>query len=173
MKRRRVNTKVGDIFETVSTKKGVRYLHLIAIDINDLNSDAVAVYDNKGKGVRSVEEIVLLPIEFYSHTTIARGVRDGLWRKIGNAKALRLERFVYKYYRSEDDAVEGGGVMAHLFPPKAHWDVWTIGEEETHRVSLEKGHLIPAETGGVVPADDIIYRIEHGKSRFKLDWPTD
>lgn len=179
IKRRRIVTKVGDIFETVSTKKGTRYLQLIAIDVNDLSSDAVAVYHNKGKMVKSFEEIALLPIEFYSHTTTAQGVGDNLWRKIGNTKVPSLGRFVYKYFRGERE-LESEANMARydnrdspLSPQKVCWDVWTLGDKEKHRVSLEEGLIIPAEHGGVLPASDIIYRIENGKSRFKLGWPTD
>lgn len=170
----RINTKIGEVYLTKETKKGKRYFQFVAIDLLELSSDVIVVFNASvsEEEIRN-KAISTLPIEFYHHTTVSRGVKEGLWVKVGRAEPPGLSKLIFKeYYEKFYEDI-------FRFLPRwqqehyPNWKTWSPTDKKRKKLSEDRGKKLEAESGGVVPPDDIIYRIEHGKSRFKSNWPTD
>lgn len=172
---KRIVTKVGDVYQTKETAEGRRYLQLVAIDLIDLNSDVVVVFADQ-KGADEPPNIEAdSEIEFYTHTTVSQGVREGLWEKVGSrAVAVDLSSLVFKSYYGPDIADVAKNMDPGMLPPVPYpnWAVWTPADQERRYVSGAEGIPVKAERGGVFPAPDVLYRIEHGRSEFRSDWPS-
>lgn len=169
----RIITKVGDIYKT----KSGRLLQLVAIDFIQLNSDVVVVYEPTDN--IDFNDLYLSPISFYQHTTVSAGVKQELWQKVGRAPTPDISKLVFKQYFDKETAEILHNILHtnYLFkfltcPPRSYWTTWNPNDESWKRVSHKKGMLLQAEESGVTPPDDIIYRIKHGHSAFKSNWPT-
>ena len=166
----RIVTKVGFLYKTIDTKKGARYLQLVSLDLINLNSDVIVVFA-KDVDPRQLEEISPKDIEFYTHTTVSEGVRQGLWEKVGNFEVkVDITKLAFKNYhdsftgRTLSSSLEGPSLMPKI--PFPNWTTWNPLDEEWKYISLEVGRKLVAEDGGIKPPSDIVYRIENGKSEF-------
>jgi hypothetical protein len=162
-----VKTKVGDIFKVGAIKNESFHLQLVAIDPVSLNSDTIVVFDGNpaDNDARRM---------FYTHTTVAQGLREGLWSKIGNGDVnVKLSDLVFKNFNSaEDGEAELLTVGSSTTVPYPNWVSWSPQDENWAYISYDDGLELAAEDGGIFPAQDIIHRIETGKSGFKNNWPT-
>lgn len=163
----RVITKEGDVYETVPTEKGTRLLHFVAIDLVDLNSDVIIVY-KPHVSLKDIKDKGFLPenVDFYTHTTVSQGVKQGLWHKIGKVSTPPLHLFPFKQFHDEEEkeADQAAGITpASSYP---YWTTWTPDDTDWHVLSADEGAKLVAEDGLILPANDVIYRIEHGKSKF-------
>lgn len=157
-------TKVGDIY---ATPKG-EYLQLVAIDNIQLGGDVVVFYGKVDPG-----NIPNLPIQFYHHNTVSQGIKMGLWVKAGKRPLPDVSKLVFKQYFGTDlDLIDDRPMlMKRLRKPCPYWRTWTPLDTEWKKIPYKKGLRLDAEDGAVGPASELAYRIEHGASNFKNDWP--
>ena len=158
---KRVVTKVGDVFKT----KNDEYIQLVAIDYIQLGGDVIAYY-----GKVDLNLIPTVPIKFYHHNTMAQGVKIGLWEKVGKRPLPDLSKFVFKQY-FDQQLVDMDGKMLGLFRRRPYWTTWTPLDDKWKKISYHRGLKLVAEDGGVAPAMELDFRINHGYSNFKSDWP--
>lgn len=158
----RIVTKIGDVFQT----QGGRILQLVAIDQIQLNSDVVVVY--KQIKLNSIDDIQSAPIDFYHHTTVSEGVRQNLWVKIGKTNIPDISGLSFKTYFDKESAELAPYNNVSTEP---YWMTWKLSDNEWHYLNEKQGSKLIGEEGSNVPPDDIIYRINHGASRFTHDWP--
>lgn len=161
---KRVVTKIGEIFLTPEGE----YLQLVAIDSIQLGGDVIVFY-----GKVDPDKIPNSPILFYHHNTVSQGVKMGLWSKAGKRPLPDLSKLVFKQYFEEDlDLIDDRPLlMKRLRKPRPYWTTWTPLDTEWKKISYKKGIRLEAEDGGVAPATELAYRIEHGVSNFKKNWP--
>ena len=76
-KRQRITTKVGDVFKTADTAKGVRYLQLVALDLIELNSDVVVVFGL----VADEQDLPAIGRAAYDWEAAQNRIRRGPWNK--------------------------------------------------------------------------------------------
>lgn len=147
----RVQTKVGDVFKVANFLDPI-YIQLVHIDPVQMNSDVAVVYkENNSEN------------EFFLHTTIKDGIKKGLFiktellpRKI-DLSSLRFKTYIEDYL---DEDIQ------------PYWYIWDCLMDKWEKVDEQEGKVFAAQDGGVYPAEDVIYRIKHGKSEFKLNWPS-
>lgn len=173
---RRLSSKIGDVYETIPIEGVPRYLQLIALDEINLNSDVVIVFEKTlaNPAEKHVGAIVAQGVDFYIHTTVAQGVADGLWRKIGNAKArVKINQLKFKSYHDEveGEILSQSAEVPAPPVPYPNWTIWTPADKEWRFISLEEGKKTIANESDIFPASDIIYRLRYGKSGFERDWP--
>lgn len=169
----RIMTRVGDIYRTKELAGGIRYLQLVAIDLLDLNSDVIVVFEPSTKYDGPPELLVDSGVEFYTHTVVSQGIREGLWQKTGKEEVrVDITKLLFKAYHGMDEAEAVAFVGHEVAPPipYPHWTVWSPGDPEERYVPSGEGMSIQAERGGVFPASDVVYRIEHGQSEFRSNW---
>jgi hypothetical protein len=156
----RVITKVGDVFETTDKKY---LLQLVAIDSVQLNSDVITIYR-----IRSPLNLPTLPAEqmlFYHHTSVAEGVKQGLWNKVGRAPLPDISKLTFKTYFTPDDvSVMQLGTDEDSKRPttQPHWAIWTPVNKEWGYVRDRAGLKLKAEDGMIVPPRVITERLLHG-----------
>jgi len=164
---KRIVTKVGDIFKTVSVGKKHRYLQLVAIDRANLNSDVIVVFSAAMDRKVNIDEVAQGPIEFYTHTSVSQGVRLGLWERVGNASVyINLENLHFKYHRGKEhvDALKRVAAKMnapHLEPPfdMPYWDAWSLPDEQYHSISGLAGEKLDAQDGAILPARAVMSRL--------------
>jgi len=157
-------SKIGDVYEITKDVKGTYYVQLVCVDLPNMNSDVVVVTQKNPLE----NDIRLKDLLFYTHTIVGLGAREGLWKKIGNKQpSIKISKLAFKNYR--DEVVGEAEVAAGLKPeiPFPNWYVWTPADDDFHEVPKDEGFSMKIEEGGIRPPDDIIYRINNGKSGFR------
>ena len=84
-KKKRIVTKIGDIFSVGLDDKKKRFFQYIAIDETMLGGSVIRVFKRMYKVdlEPSFEEIVSDDVDFYTHTSLKIGMQEGYWQKIG------------------------------------------------------------------------------------------
>jgi len=137
---KRTQTILGDILEVKMNDGTKRYLQYIGFDKNThgLNSDVVRVFKKEYKENSSLdfEEIIKDEVDFYAHVhSIANGIKEGVWTRVGNMKndlGTHKPLFYQKtddeyilwemdgkdWKSSKDDVLESSSNMGGVIPPK-------------------------------------------------------
>lgn len=161
--KKRVVTKIGDIFSVQIDDSNRKYIQLIAYDLTQLNSDVIRVF----KEIYPLDvnpdfsEIVNGEVEFYAHCVTNFGVKMGLWEKVGkSAETGHLDHILFR--GTEDYGHKAGEEPIRI---SNRWYVWRIGEEFRDVGKLE-GENQKAEIGVVVTPSDIVERMKTGRYSF-------
>lgn len=150
--------KLGDLFEVQLDSSTVRYFQYVAKDATQLDSHVVRVFQRTYDVNAPIDccSIVAGDIDFYAHVYLGTGVNEGLWRKVGHAKApSRLDIL----FRDSDDY---GNPEIKV---SRNWFVWKINAP-SRSIGELRSRYQGAEIGVVVPADSLIYRIRNGSYDF-------
>lgn len=167
-KRTRIVTKIGYVYQTISTKHGPRYFQLVTFDQVQLVSDVIVIFRPPVQPIspKNLDEIVALPIESYTHTTVSFGIREGLWHKIGKAPVVAdLSALRFKnYHNAEIGEVETKAVAQGIMPapPVAcpRWVSWTPLDQEWTYLDEPTGSKLTAMEGSVHPPSYVLELIE-------------
>ncbi len=151
------NTKplIGDIFEVSLEYRSRKYFQYLNNDENQLQSDVIRVFSFKCEDNESVDlvDIIESPIDFYAHCVIKAGIKQGLWKLIGNIEPpSELDIF----FRSTKDFGRD-----HILVSK-RWRVWKVNQKPVE-VGKLPDEFATAEPGSVYPPYEIIHRMKHGK----------
>ncbi len=125
---KRVVVKIGDVYCVEIEGKYKSYFQYIADDFYQLNSWVIRIFYKRYKIDEnpSIEEIIDDKVVSYIHTTIAAGVKQGLWYKVGKAPEIGLS--------SQKDILFG--TTTHYartlgepdVDPANNWEIWHLGD---------------------------------------------
>ena len=119
-KRKRIVTKIGDIFRVDLDNKTKRYFQYVAIDETMLGGSVIRVFKRKYdiNEEPSFEEIVKDNVDFYTHTSLKIGILEGYWQKVGRCTDIGDTENIY--FRTI------GELNASKLKKSRHWLVWKI-----------------------------------------------
>lgn len=147
--RKRIITKIGDVFCINIDQNYKVYFQYIGDDAMQLNSSVIRVFmmHYKVDSTPTLEDILHDKIAFYAHTILKVGISQGLWVKVGNSKELgNPEKIGFKMlYESKD----------------AKWYVWKINKPIKFLKELPLD-CKDYEWGWVYAAMNIVNRIKNG-----------
>jgi|CXWL01.1.fsa_nt_gi hypothetical protein len=159
--KKRVVTKIGDIFSVNVDKKIKKFFQLIAFDLTQLNSDVIRSFKKEypTNAVPNLAEIVTGQVEFYAHCVTKWGVKLDYWEKVGNS--LDVGNIDHILFRDTPDY----GVKYGEEPIRTsyRWYVWHIGDSDFTRVGKLEGENRKAEIGLVINPQSIVHRMRTGK----------
>ncbi|UZO82098.1 hypothetical protein NBT05_06395 [Aquimarina sp. ERC-38] len=131
-KKKRINTKIGDVFCAEIDKKSKRFFQLIAYDKIQLNSDVIRVF-TKIYSVNQepdLSEIISDNVEFYVHCATKIGLKLDLWKKVGNISNIgSIDKILFR--STNDYGTKHGGVPLKV---SHNWHVWRINDRDFTKV---------------------------------------
>ena len=158
MKQPRQKLTVGSVFEVRIENESRRFFHAIAVDMTQLNSHVIRVFQESYKinEPLDIPRIVAGRPAFHAHVFLNTGSKFGFWRKVGYAPAPHT---VDVLFRGSNDYGNPSIALSK------NWDVWRINEVPRSIGELRR-EFQSAEIGIVIAPDSIVYRIRHGKYDF-------
>lgn len=155
-KRKRIVTKIGDVFCVEVDNQIKRYFQYIVNDQEMLNSSVIRIfkthYPMSYKPV--IEDIIQDEVEFYAHTVLKFGIVYNAWYKIGKSNDVGDYRRAL-FRRSRDYGAKEKVSVSE------RWDVWHINEPFVYVGKLTKEYQ-SADLGSVLPYIDIVDRLRYG-----------
>ena len=154
------SAKPGDVYEVPLNDNKKGYFQYLMLDPADLNSEVIRVFKRRYNIDQevSLERVVTDSVDFYAHTTIPAGIRQGIYSRVGR---VDLDKDLEPPSFREDRSVE------NHYPGRVsnEWYIWKVGEE-----AMRIGSLAPEyktlNRGGVFPPSDVVYRMNTGESEF-------
>lgn len=156
----RITTRVGDVFSVPLDNGTKKYIHYVANDLTQLNSDVIRAYKStySNEATPGLEDIVRDATDFYAHCVTKWGVELGLWTPVGNCH--ERDGLLNVIFRDTEDYGN------HLVTISQKWWIWRINEDQRFVGPLPRD-LSNAEIGIVVSPDQIVHRLKTGKYAFK------
>jgi hypothetical protein len=161
--KKRVVTKIGDIFSVQVSDKKKKFFQLIAFDLTQLNSDVIRAFNQEYANEENPDfsEIVKNDVQFYAHCVTSVGVKLGFWEKVGKSNDVgKLNHILFR--GTEDYARKPDEEPVRV---SENWYVWRIGGRFTDVGKLE-GENRRAEIGLVFNPESIVHRIKTGKYKW-------
>ena len=161
--RKRIVTKIGDVFSVQIGDRTNKYFQLIAYDRTQLNSDVIRAFKAPYPSNTNVDfaEVVNGEVEFYAHCVTRFGVKMGLWEKVGKFEEIgRLDQILFR--DTNDYGHKQGEEPVRV---SNSWYVWHVNEG-FRDVGELTGENRKAEIGVVVNPYDIVERMKTGKYSF-------
>lgn len=165
--KKRIVTKIGDVFSVKIDEKTRKFFQLIAYDLTQLNSDVIRAfkrtysYDEMPK----MSEIVKGEVAFYAHCVTRAGIKFGYWEKVGRCDfSDTVDHIIFR--DTEDYATMPG---EHPITVSNNWYIWRIGDADFTDVGRLVGENRMAEIGLVFEPQSIVHRIRTGS--YPWDYP--
>ena len=156
-KKKRIITRIGDIFCIEIDTEYKCYFQYIAKDMSQLNSSVIRVFKRHYSMDYEYDEQEVLndEVNFYAHTILRIGIDNGTWYKVGKSKEIGDTSKIM--FRLSSDF--GGGPQ----PIKSyHWYVWKLNEEYIHIGELTEGYKDITDLGLVIQYCDVFNKIKNG-----------
>ena len=156
-KKKRIITRIGDIFCIEIDNEYKCYFQYIAKDMSQLNSSVIRVFKRHYPMDYEYDEQEVLndEVNFYAHTILRIGIDNGTWYKVGKSKEIGDTSKIM--FRCSSDF--GGGPQ----PRKSFdWYVWKINEEYIHIGELTEDYIKKTELGLVFSYLRILDKIKNG-----------
>jgi hypothetical protein len=99
-KKKRVITKIGDLFAVNTDKMTRKFFQLIARDPQQLNSDVIRAFKEEYSVDEPPEmsEIVAGEVQFHAHCVTNWGVKLGFWEKVGRSPDIcKIDHVLFCY----------------------------------------------------------------------------
>lgn len=163
-KRKRIVTKIGNVFcvEFGDGTKG--YFQYIANDMEQLNSSVIRVFKTHYPVELSlkIDDIVTDEIDFYAHTVLRPAIADGLCYKFGKSTNIGQAGLNTAYFacdiETEFDAIR----IFRFVNPLKKWYIWKVNNPKKFTGSLKGINCENLEYGGVIPFEWIRVRMIRG-----------
>lgn len=159
--KKRVVTKIGDIFSVRVDEDHNKFFQLIAFDLYQLNSDVIRAFQksypiNADPGPA---EIVSDRVEFYAHCVTNWGIKLGFWEKVGkSADVGTLGHILFRDTSDYGRSIDEDPVLV-----SERWYVWHLGDEDTTKVGKLEGANRKAEIGVIMDPESIVNRMRTGE----------
>jgi hypothetical protein len=166
--------KLGDVFEVLlgdGTKAAFQY---VANDSAQLGADVIQVsrcrWSGDAEGSAILADLRMdFQVEFFLHTTVKLGLRDGSWTKIGSLPFSSEYQGVW--FKTSSDYGFGTSVMT-----SSRWRVFRVNQPLVEygpvpTAVLPKEHLLD-ELGYMFSTASVRHRIEFGVYRGFHPQPT-
>ena len=153
--KKRIITKIGDVFCIAIDGKYKKYLQYIVNDLTQLNSDVVRVF----KELYPIEvepelsEVIKGDVDFYAHCVVSAGIKRELWEKVGNVKDVGETKHILFKIKKDFSSSE----------KQDDWEIWNVNEEPL-RIRVQDEAFKQAYLGLVFQPERIVYRMKTGKS---------
>lgn len=161
--RKRIVTKIGDVFSVQIGERTNKYFQLIAYDRTQLNSDVIRAFKAFYPSDTNVDltEVVNGEVDFYAHCVTTFGVKMGLWEKVGKSENIgSLDQILFR--DTNDYGHKEGEEPVRV---SNNWYVWHVNER-FRDVGKLVGENLKAEIGVVVNPYDIVERMKTGEYSF-------
>jgi len=159
-KRKRIQVRIGDVFEITLENKFKGYFQFIMLDKSQLNSDIIRVFKEKYPidYNPNISDIIKGEVSFYAHVPTMLGYKQGLWDKVGKAK-LEVDAEIPNFRNTND-------VMDPNIKKSENWHVWKANEEfvSVGRLNTEQRKY---DIGIIVTPQDIQYKMNNGHYGFR------
>ena len=156
---KRIVTRLGDIFEVLLDNNLKAYFQYIMRDMTELNGDVIRVFQTRYSQEEDVvlEKILDDSVDFYVHTSVLPGAKQGLWHKVGNVKVpIDIER---PCFRGTDDDYASKKISKD-------WYIWRANDNETTYIGKFTEKYKHCDKGGIYPPFAIKDRIQSGDDGF-------
>ena len=159
-KRRRIVTKIGDIFCANLDSKTKRYFQYVAIDESQLGGSVIRVFKRKYdiNAEPSFEEIVNDDVDFYTHTSLKIGILEEYWKKIGRYADIGDAENIF--FRTVGELESSNIKKSH------HWLVWKINCQMKD-IGEMKEKYIKYDLGSIFPSLWVLNKIRTGRMDIK------
>ena len=166
--KKRIVTKIGNVFCAEIDDKFKRYFQYIVNDMEMLNSSVIRVfkthYPMDHKPV--CDEIVKDEVEFYAHTVLRAGIVNNAWYKVGKSKDLGGDEYMDVLFGIAQACMGDSPTNIKWVDPVENWYVWHINEP-TRRIGKLTEKYQHIEIGSVLSYMDIVNRMRYGQYTFK------
>ena len=158
VKQPRERLTIGSVLEVRVDDRSTRFFQAIAIDMAQLNSHVIRVFDERYRIDEPVDipRIVAGRPAFHAHVFLGLGSKLGFRRKVGSAPGPHA---VDVLFRNSYDYGNPSIVLSK------NWYVWRINEVP-RPVGELRGEFQTADIGVVVSPDSLVHRIRHGRYDF-------
>lgn len=181
--KKRIVTKIGNIFCIKVDEETKKYFQYIAIDRTYMGSSVIRAFARRYAVTETpkLKDVVCGEIEFYAHTVLRWGIELEAWEKVGNVPFTDEQIDVLFLEWMHDDMMRNG-----LVSPLTRWRYWRVNDPE---FSYEKNAAFAFVDydikvcdlkytkdkficdGGIHPGNEIVHRMKTGKYTYKLSWP--
>lgn len=168
VRKKRIVTKIGDVFCIVIDNDFKCYFQYIANDMKMLNSSVIRVFKTHYPLDANplIEDVVTDEVDFYAHTVLRTGIADCIWEKVGKITDLDSINFseIIFYVTEFLEALKFNPNTTDIFKnPLENWRVWTINGSSVHYKTLpEELQNKALMEGRVLPYSSIIDKIKYG-----------
>ena len=135
--KKKLTTKIGDVFSVPISETEKRYMQLIAFDDLQLNSDVIRCFA-KIYNLNDTPEIVDIisdDVLFAAHCATDFGLKLKLWSKVDNIDNIgNLDGLLFK---STDDYARRAGEAPVLI--SENWHVWSLFDKKVRKVGRLHG----------------------------------
>ncbi len=159
-KRKRIVTKIGDLFSVDLDGKTKRFFQYVAIDESMLGGSVIRVFKRKYDidAEPSFDEIVNDEVDFYTHTSLKIGIQEKYWQKIGrNLNVGDTENIFFKTV---------GELDSSRLKKSRHWYVWKINCK-WEDIGEMKEKYIKYDLGSIWPSIWVLNKIKTGRMGIK------
>lgn len=149
MEIKRTRIILGDIFEVKIEDNSKKYFQYIADDYTQLNSCVIRVFNEtyRLEEMPTLDQITHGKVEFYSHTIIRLGIKNGAWKKVGNSKNVGIVDNI-KFFSADKESFK--------------WYFWKINKIMKHRSSLPSSYS-GASIGFVFSPKSLVKMMTYGQ----------
>jgi hypothetical protein len=163
-KRRRIVTKIGDVFCAELNGTHKCFFQYVANDFEQLNSSVIRVFRRKYpidyKPV--MDEIINGTVAFYAHTVLRAGIEFNAWSKVGKATIIDEEATNRVLFGETSDTMVVSITDIKDVNPLENWWIHRINEPAVNVGKLPEKYIDVVEIDGVLPYTMITTRMEYG-----------
>ena len=162
-KKKRVVTRIGDIFCVEIDGKYKSYFQYVTKDVTELGSPVIRVFKKRYPidYLLTMEEIVNDEVSFYAHTFIRAGLYFNAWYKVGSCKEVGdVENIYFKYYTDVNWGLTGQ-------TKSYNWWIWKVNQEHIKIGEMKKQYK-HYHLGPVLSYSNIVEKIKTGKFLFRV-----
>lgn len=160
-KKKRIVTKIGNIFCVEIDQQYKCYFQYIANDWEELNSTVIRVFKKRYtiESNPTMDEIVNDEVSFYAHTILRAGLYYNAWYKVGTSKNVGdTENIMFRWYK---DVNYSNRTKSY------NWIIWKINEP-TLFVGEMNDEYRKYNLGIIFSYDNIVSKIATGKFLLKI-----
>jgi hypothetical protein len=135
--KKKLTTKIGDVFSVPISETEKRYMQLIAFDDLQLNSDVIRCFAKiyNVNDMPEIVDIISADVLFAAHCATDFGLKLKLWSRVGNIGNIgKLDGLLFK---STDDYARKAGEAPVLISD--NWHVWSLFDKKFRKVGKLHG----------------------------------
>jgi len=128
--RKKVVTKIGDIFCIEFDGKFKCFFQYIANDCHQLNSSVIRAFKSRYpiEYAPDINDLVNSEVAFYAHTVLKSGIDFNAWYKIGRSTNLGEEKLSQILFGCTQDIRVYSVYDVEQVNPLANWYIWHVNE---------------------------------------------
>ena len=162
--RKKVVTKIGDIFCIEFDGKFKCFFQYIANDCHQLNSSVIRAFKSRYpiEYDPDINDLVNSEVAFYAHTVLKSGIDFNAWYKIGRSMNLGEEKLSQILFGCTQDIRVYSVYDVEQVNPLANWYIWHVNEAHDGIGVLSPKYQDTIEIGLVMPYHQITNRMKFG-----------